>query len=69
MEKELYYTKNKLISKSKIYFYLNPCQFNNIINFKNHRSYCDYVNCKLLLCWAKEREGGGGESPLCTPLI
>ena len=30
MEKELYYTNNKLISKLNIYFDLSPSQFNDI---------------------------------------
>ncbi len=28
---ELYYTNNKLILKSNIYFDLNPCQFDDIM--------------------------------------
>ncbi len=31
MEKELYYTNDKLISKLNIYFHVNPSQFNDII--------------------------------------
>ena len=31
MEKELYYTNNKLISKLNIYFDVNPSQFNDKI--------------------------------------
>ena len=30
MEKELYYTNNKLILKFNIYFDLSPCQFNDM---------------------------------------
>ena len=30
MEKELYYTNNKLISKLNIYFDLSPSQYNDI---------------------------------------
>ena len=37
MEKELYYTNNKLISKLNIYFDANPSQFNNImIKYPNY---------------------------------
>ncbi len=37
MEKELYYTNNKLISKLNIYFDVNPSQFNDIM-IKNSKS-------------------------------
>ncbi len=37
MEKELYFTHNKLISKLNIYFDLSPSQFNDImINIQSH---------------------------------
>ncbi len=38
MEKELFYTNNKLISKLNIYFDLSTSQFNDIMrsNIQNH---------------------------------
>ncbi len=39
MEKELYYTNNKLISKLNIYFDVNPSQFNDIMILFTHLNY------------------------------
>ena len=53
MEKELYYTNNKLISKLNIYFDLSHSQFNDImINIQNH--------IKISMWFNIESELGGG---------
>ena len=54
MEKELYYTNNKLISKLIIYFDVNPCQFNDIMN-KNIQNHI-----KISVLFDVQSELGGG---------